>query len=111
MRAVVANGSGMAVTKGHGTVFGWFAVGAPAPSGCGVFLGGCVCVEASGGEAHWDGPVKGMRGTQCKLLYVGNYLNPSVGPFVVPLFHKTVFFASCALRMWQISIATYFHTA
>ena len=54
---------------------------------------------ASGNEMEtW-----GMPFTQCKVLYVGNYLNPSFGPFTSLLFRNGVFFqASCALRMWHI---------
>ena len=41
--------------------------------------------------------------TQCKLLYAGNYLNPSYGPFSQVCCPITGFFyASCALKMCHI---------
>ena len=45
--------------------------------------------------------------TQCKVLYGGNYLNPSFGSFS-QVFHKLLFrnrffCASCALKMWRNS--------
>ena len=41
--------------------------------------------------------------TQCKILYVGNYLNPSFGLFSLVSCSTTDFFyASYAMRMWHI---------
>ena len=47
--------------------------------------------------ANW-----GMLLTQCKVLYVGNYLNPSFGPFSQVCCSITGFFCASRALRWHI---------
>ena len=61
----------------------------------GMLFTHCACNACNACNVH------AVR-TQCKVLYVGNYLNPSFRRFTSLLFHNRLFYASCALRMWHI---------